>query len=62
LVSNGINLGGPLYPQIIVSLVVVKCVKHDEYNDWLMLAILTMYPIAIWDPMLTPKLITSYLP
>jgi hypothetical protein len=52
LVSNGFNLKAHYqHSQVIVGLVTTKCAKPNEYNDWLMFEIQSMYPMVAWDPM-----------
>jgi len=36
-----------------MCLVKVKCVKLDEYNVWLMLETLTMFPMMVEDHMMS---------
>jgi hypothetical protein len=52
LVSNGFNLKIHYQrSQVIVGLVTIECAKPNEYNDWLMFEVQSMYPMAAWDPM-----------
>jgi hypothetical protein len=38
------------HPQVIMGLVMVKCVKLDECSEWLMIVILTKYLKVGWNP------------
>jgi hypothetical protein len=44
-----------------MCLVITNCAKPDEYSDWLMLGIQSMYPMVVWDPMEKFKKLASLL-
>jgi hypothetical protein len=39
---------------VLVGLVIAKCAKLDEYNVWLMLKVLTTFPMIMEDHMMSP--------